>query len=120
VRLLVGRERSFKTENEFHEKYWTSRYRTEGVVAMMNMCNYIGNQDLSRVKVPTLVLYTKSDTVVDVPLIEARFQEIGAAKKELMNLPEATRHEFANDFFAQQAVAPTIKAIRSFVESVGQ
>jgi alpha-beta hydrolase superfamily lysophospholipase len=118
IRSVIGRERGFKTENEFHENNWTSRYRSEGVVAMMNMCNYIARQDLSRVKVPALVLYTKADKVVDVELLERRFQDLGSEKKTLIDLPEATRHEFANDSFAAQAVGPTVEAMGAFVRSL--
>jgi pimeloyl-ACP methyl ester carboxylesterase len=115
ARLFIGSHRSFETLNELHAKYWTPHYRSEAIPAMMDLVKAAEKIDLSKIQIPTLTLYTKKDTVVDVGLIESRHAEIGASKKQIVDLPEADRHEFASDAIAPQAVAPTVQAVLDFL-----
>jgi esterase/lipase len=115
ARLLLGREHSFQTDSALQRQYWTTTYASEGIASLMDLVNSTSNFKLSLVKVPTLVLFTSKDTVVDVSLIRKKFSEIGSVDKVLIDLPEARRHEFAGDALGTQATDATVREIVSFV-----
>jgi len=117
ARLILGTHRSFNTINDLHAKYWTPRYRSEAIPAMMDLVNSALRIDLGAIEVPTLTLYTSKDKVVDVSLIEKRHAEIGAKKKKIINLPEASRHELAGDAVAPEAVDAAVKTVLEFLQS---
>lgn len=115
AKIFIGKDREFPTESEAHAYNWTARYRSEGVVALMDLVHYAAAMDLRQVKLPVLALYTKKDTVVSVPLIEKRFEELGSPMKKLVDLPQATRHEFAGQVLAPEVVAPAADEIVAFI-----
>jgi alpha-beta hydrolase superfamily lysophospholipase len=117
ARLLLGREHHFHAENLLHEQYWTTTYPSEAIASLMDLVNGAARFDLSEIKVPTLVLYTSKDTVVDIELVKKRFFEIGSQDKILIDLPEANRHEFAGIALAPQAIDPTVREIVKFIRA---
>lgn len=116
ARVFVGTYREFEPENAAHKYFWTSRYRAEGIAAMMDVVNAVDRMDLSIIRVPTLTLYSKKDSVVSVPLIEKKHAEIGAGVKEIVDLPEARGHLVAGSAVAPEAIEPAERVIRRFLE----
>jgi hypothetical protein len=57
--------------------------------------------------------------VVDPQAIRDRFDEIGAARKEIVDLPEANRHELTGDALAPDTVAPVRARIEKFLDDIG-
>jgi alpha-beta hydrolase superfamily lysophospholipase len=114
--LLIGKYRSFPPSNAAHGYFWTTRYRSEAVVAMMDLVNYVRGLDFSEIKIPVLTLYTHNDKVVDVPLIVSRHKEFGSSLKEIIDLPQATRHEMASQALAPEVVKPASDVIEDFIK----
>ncbi len=115
ARLLIGDYREFKTDNEEHAYYWTSRYRAEGIAALMDVVNYAATLDLKKIQIPVLMLYTEKDKVVDVDLALKKFAEFGSAKKKAIEVKTATRHELAGRILSPQAVEEVETAIVDFL-----
>jgi alpha-beta hydrolase superfamily lysophospholipase len=86
---------------------------------LMDLVNRAPSLRLADLKIPTLVIYTEADTVVDTNAIRERFGEIGAARKEIVDLPGATRHELTGDALAPQTVAPVLARITQFLAAAG-
>lgn len=118
AKMALGSYRSWIPENELQKKYWSIPYRVEGIVALMNLCNHLARQDLGKIKVPTLVLYTPHDKVVSVDLILKRFSEIGSDRKKLGQVEAVHHHEFAGDAIDPHATRPVIDALKSFIEEI--
>lgn len=83
---------------------------------MMDLVNSSLKIDLSLIKVPVLTLYTKHDQVVNTIMIETRHHEFGSEKKRIIDLPQATRHEFASEAVAPEAVDATVAAALDFLK----
>jgi alpha-beta hydrolase superfamily lysophospholipase len=119
ARIAIGKEYSFKPDSGGHAEFWTTHYPSQGVVALMDLVNHARALKLGNLRIPTLVIYTSMDTVVDTKAIQDRFEEIGAAQKLLIDLPEATRHELTGDALAPETVQPVLARITQFLAAVG-
>jgi len=119
ARMFIGEDYSFAPDSSGHAAFWTSRYPSHGIVALMDLVNYAQTLRLSELTVPTLIIYTDKDTVVDTSAIEARFDEIQSAHKLIVDLPEATRHELTGDALAPQTVRPVLARIVGFLSTIG-
>jgi alpha-beta hydrolase superfamily lysophospholipase len=117
ARIVIGKDYSFRPVSSGHADYWTSRYPSEGIVALMNLVNHARSLQLGSLKVPTLIIYTHNDTVVDTQAIRDRFDEIRSKPKLLVDLPEATRHELTGDALAPATVAPVLDRITAFLST---
>jgi alpha-beta hydrolase superfamily lysophospholipase len=115
--VLIGPDYSFRPETSGHADLWTPRYPSEGIVALMNLVNSAHALRLGALKVPTLVIYTDKDAVVDPKAIQDRFDEIGSEQKLLVDLPEAARHELTGDALAPATVRPVIDRISAFLST---
>ena len=115
ARIVIGKDYSFRPDSRGHAEFWTSRYPSQAIVTLMDLINHARSLDLGRLKVPTLVIYTDKDTVVDTRAIQDRFDQIQAPAKLIVDLPEATRHELTGDALAPQTVRPVVERIMSFL-----
>jgi pimeloyl-ACP methyl ester carboxylesterase len=104
--------------NAAHAELWTPRYRSEGIPAMVDLVNHERSLDLSLVKMPVLTLYTSKDIVVRTDLIVSRHAELGSAQKEIVDVPETTRHEMASDALVPQAVEPVLARMLRFIRGI--
>jgi alpha-beta hydrolase superfamily lysophospholipase len=119
ARLVIGKEYSFKPASSGHAEFWTMHYPSQGIVALMNLVNHARSLELGNLKIPTLVIYTDTDTVIDTQAVQDRFAEIGARQKLIVDLPEATRHELTGDALAPETVQPVLARIMQFLSAAG-
>jgi alpha-beta hydrolase superfamily lysophospholipase len=117
ARIALGSDHSFRPENPRHGEFWTSRYPSRGVVALMDLVNRARALRLAELQVPTLTVYTEHDTVVDVGVIRARHAEIGAPRKRIVDLPAGRRHELTGAALAPETVEPVVHEIVDFLSS---
>jgi alpha-beta hydrolase superfamily lysophospholipase len=119
ARIVIGKEYSFQPDSSGHAEYWTTRYPSEGLVALMDLVNHARSVHLGGLKIPTLIIYTDKDTVVDTAATHDRFDEIASPSKLIVDLPEATRHELTGDALAPQTVRPVLDRIVAFLSDNG-
>ena len=115
ARIVIGNDYSFQPDSPGHAEFWTTRYPSQAIVALMNLMNYARSIHLDTLGIPTLIIYTDKDTVVDVNAIKARFDEIRSPAKLLVDLPGATRHELTGDALAPETVAPVVERVAEFL-----
>jgi alpha-beta hydrolase superfamily lysophospholipase len=115
ARIIIGREFCFRPDSAGHAQFWTTRFPSHGIVALMDLVNYGRSIRLDNLKIPTLIIYTDKDTVVDTGAIQDRFDEIGGTPKLIVDLPEASRHELTGDALAPETVQPVVRRILAFL-----
>src|SRR5262249_9761981 len=93
ARTVVGADFSFGPDTPGHAEFWTSRFPSRAIAALMDLVNGAPALPLHKLKVPTLVIFTDKEAVVDLGVLQHRFDELAAEPKLIVNLPEATRHE---------------------------
>ena len=117
ARLLGGPYHGFKPANAAQAELWTTRYRSAGVAALMDLVLYARSIDPARIAVPLLTLYTHHDDVVRVDLIQSRFTEFGSRVKQLVDVQEATNHVLAGDAMGPAAVNPVVVRMVQFLRT---
>ena len=65
ARAVVGPERCFEPETPEQALHWTVCYPTGALLPMVALVDHVRAMDLARVRVPTLLVYSTSDQVVD-------------------------------------------------------
>ena len=90
LNLLEGEYYSFTPTNELQEKYWTTRYPTKALLSMMGLVELVRKNASSKVIVPTLVLYSEQDKIVDIERIKSQFQQFASPVKKLVTVSTST------------------------------
>lgn len=65
ARAVVGPERCFEPATPDQALHWTVCYPTRALLPMMALVEHVRSMDLERVRVPTLLVYSTEDQVVD-------------------------------------------------------
>lgn len=115
ARLLIGKYFSFVPRNEKQAYYWTYKYPSSAVSELMDLLKYIRHIDLKKIKIPILMMYTKSDLVISTCLIEKKFSLFGSVRKKLFK-SESPNHVMAGDILSPQWTQPTIDEIVDFLK----
>lgn len=119
--LLVGEEYRWQPLNAEQAKYWTWQYPARALLPMMAVVRAVREADLGRVRMPTLILYSPNDRVVDPSLILEAHQRLGAAIKPLLAIERSgdpSNHVLAGRVLAP-ADTPRVRAqILQFLRSV--
>ncbi|MEO1173450.1 MAG: alpha/beta fold hydrolase [Myxococcota bacterium] len=97
--LAVPR-RSWEPENEQHGTFWTTDYRTPVLFEMQRLVKAVRESPTETFTVPTLVLASPKDTVVEFAVTEKLFEQWPSTPKELIRIdvPEGnSTHVIAGD-----------------------
>ena len=122
-RLVMGEFRSFQPKNELHERYWTTRYPSEAIPAMMSLVSYALSIDHSRIDVPLMTVTAPEDTVVDHGAILRVHGAWGSAvtpppKKQLLLVEDSEdpgHHVIAGDILSPSTTDRLVTAAVEFV-----
>ncbi len=123
TRLLHGPTYQMTIANEQQARYWTTSYPSRAAVAMMRLVQSIRRTDLGAVTIPTIVLYSRRDQIVDATAIQKRFMSIGSDRKKLIeitNADDAKQHVLAGDILSPTATAKVSEHILNFVRSLDE
>jgi alpha-beta hydrolase superfamily lysophospholipase len=115
ARTIGGPYYGFTPANAAQAELWTTRYRSEGVAALMDLVLYGQTIDVSRITVPLLTLYTHTDDVVRVDLIRSRHAAFGSRVKRIIDVPGATNHVLSGDAMGPRTVDPVVASILAFL-----
>ena len=115
ARMIQGKDYEWSPRNAEMGKYWTTKHKVDALVEMMALVDYAARIDLAQIKVPTIVIYTKKDTVISPDHIEAAFVRLGSPRKELVDLPGGTMHNIASALLAPENVPEVSRRISEFM-----
>ena len=121
TRLLEGDYRTFPSQNDLHEKFWSSRYHTDAVMAVMGLVGHVNQLDYARITTPSLVIYNENDTIVDPRRIPRAYRDIGAEYKKIVvyNRSEDERqHVLAGDILSPSTTQDIERIVLDFVRPV--
>ncbi|MBY0534716.1 MAG: alpha/beta hydrolase [Chitinophagaceae bacterium] len=125
ARLVKGSDYNITPDQRpIYKKYWYSKYRLEGAVALEELLETTMNEEtFKKIHQPTLVLcYYKDeehqDPVVKVSAMKTMFEQLGtaAANKQMVELPNVGDHVLASPIKSKD-VESVLKYTRSFVKA---
>jgi esterase/lipase len=122
ARVAQGPERCFEVRSEAQARHWTSCYPTSALLPMMALVEDVRTSDLSRVRVPTLVLYASTDQVVDPAETERAFAAFGSPDKALQRIEnpgDPDGHVIAGDVLSPGATPEIEDRIAAFLTASG-
>ncbi|WP_028585297.1 alpha/beta hydrolase [Desulfogranum mediterraneum] len=118
--LIIGPEYSWEPCNPRHRRYWTHRFPTRALLAMMGLVRLTNSSPLASIEKPMLVLYSPADQLVSAKAIERTFARIGSKRKKLISYTDTAapnQHVLAGDILAPGATGPLAEMIVDFVSS---
>lgn len=104
LRLLQGDEYTWTPLNAEQARYWTWRYPSKALLPMMAVVTQVRDAPLEQVQVPTLVIYSPNDQVVNPTRTERAFARFGTAVKEMQTVPDSEDPD--NHVLAGRIIAP--------------
>ena len=90
ARLAIGPERCWEPSSDAEALHWTTCYPTRVLLPMMALVERVRTMDLSEMAVPTLVVYSPEDQVIDLREVERVFDGIGSDTKRLVPFSGST------------------------------
>ncbi len=115
IKIAIGDYFSYKPRNELNKLYWTTRYRSEALLAMMSVVQLGKKIDLSKITTPSLWIYTQNDNVVSIPDLLRAYERIGSTKKKIVNFKDAKSHVLAGDAISPENTELAVETIVSFL-----
>ena len=120
ARLVVGPERCFEAENAAQETHWTTCYPTRALLPMMALVEHLRSMDLGGIDLPTLVVYSPDDSVVDADETLRIMAGLGSDGPELMVVDDSADpadHVIAGDILSPGTTDRVRGRILEFLES---
>ncbi|MSR20892.1 MAG: alpha/beta fold hydrolase [Gemmatimonadetes bacterium] len=121
ARVLVGAERCFEPESEAQALHWTACYPTRALLPMMALVDHTRSLDLGEVRVPTLVVYSPRDAVVDPGETERLLSSLGGEGPTLFRVDDSgdpAHHVIAGDIMSPGSTDAVRERVLAFMESV--
>lgn len=116
---FVGPVRTVHAKNDLDARYWTKRYPSKALLAMMATVKLGRMVPLRDITVPSLWVYTDRDDVVSIPELKKYYERIGSAKKRLVEIPGAAGHVLAGSIMSPASTGDVASLVSSFLsESV--
>lgn len=116
--LITGDERCFAPLNREQERHWTTCYPTRVLGTMMALVERVRTSDLSEIVVPTLVLYSPQDDVVDSRETESAIGRMTGTVprlREVVTTSDPAHHVLAGDVVSGVSNDEALEMIESFV-----
>ncbi|MCI5073836.1 alpha/beta fold hydrolase [Oricola sp.] len=120
VRLVVGKERGFKPQNEAHGQNWTTRYPSRAVLPMAALVKYTAALPVEDIAIPALFVFHPDDTVVDQSVTAAIAKRWGGpvTVSPVETTDNPSNHVIAGDILSPSNNETVAAAIRQFVEGL--
>ncbi|MEM8981654.1 MAG: alpha/beta fold hydrolase [Pseudomonadota bacterium] len=119
AKVLLGETRSFETVNDGHGRYWTVTYGLRVAAQMMALVDAVNAAPLETVAVPTLLVRSDSDTVIDMASADstlARFESPIKRTHIVTDASDPWGHVIAGDILSPGSTAGIAKAVIDFLE----
>lgn len=121
IQFIVGNQFSWTPEDPLRQKYWTTSYPSVAIPRMMKLVKYVRESNLEKISSPLLLIYSKSDNVVNPVLTEKAFHRIGSKVKKTIlveNRSEKEKHILAGRIANDKKTVQMAKNIADFIKSL--
>ena len=118
ARAVTGPERCFEPAAPEQALHWTVCYPTRALLPMMALVEHVRSMDLARVRVPTLLVYSRADQVVDPDETARVLGGLGArpAVHVLESSGDPAEHVIAGAIMSPGTTDMVRQRIRGFLE----
>jgi pimeloyl-ACP methyl ester carboxylesterase len=117
--LIVGKEREFIPENEMHGKYWTPKYPTKALLPMAALTELAAATPVQNIKIPALMIYSKTDKVIRPDLVKSIGARWGATLYALPKNDDPYSHVIAGDALSPSTTQQVTNKIIEWVKTAG-
>lgn len=122
VPVVAGAERNFEPLNAEQGRYWTTRYPTEALFAMVALARTARGLDYGAIRVPALFVYSAEDRVVDPAAIAAVIADWGGPVAQDVRRMQAGddpySHVIAGEIMSPGQTEPVIAAILAWARGL--
>lgn len=111
--------RSFQPINDAHGRYWTEDYRVEALFEMQALIDAADRVDFSSIRIPTLLIASAADDVVDFQVTEEIAARWPTAKLQVVQPPAGapSSHVLAGDILNPTLTSQLQQQIGDFLEA---
>jgi len=121
IPLIENPTYRFEPANPLQAKYWTYEYPVNALFSMVALVSVTSKLNLEQIKLPTLVLYSEDDAVIDVGEIKTTFPKLGSATKKLIEVKGTQgkqHHVVAGDILSPGTTEFVKHEILTFIKSI--
>lgn len=118
VRWFHGPYAGFSPKNDEHKRFWTERYRTEGVVQMIALVDFCCARDYAQFSTPCICFYSNQDRVISLKRLREKWTELDPSHERLHELHGSKGHALAGDILARETTASLTRKITEFLDEV--
>ena len=118
AQVLIGKTRSWTSDNPLHEKYWANHYATSSLLPVMGLVKLVDDSELSQIKTPALMIYSSRDQTISPAAVESTFPRFGSREKELVEFSEtedSSYHILAGDLMSPSSTEAVAEIINDFL-----
>lgn len=89
---------------------------------MMGIIRFVRNSCLEAIQIPTLVLYSPTDQVLDVKKMRKHVARIGSDKKVVIELEPGSdkKHVLAGDILSPQTTEQVVSQVSDFLQTCNE
>lgn len=121
VETLAGKTYSWEPPTELQAKYWTHSYPYTALAQMIRLVKEVASIDKTTIEIPTLMIYSKKDLVVNPTTIEDVFATWGSGHKQLLNFKHSespNQHVLAGSIVSPSSTEALCDIIKHFLVSL--
>lgn len=115
--LILGDYYQWQPRSELQAQFWNTKYRVEGLTALMDMVNAVRRMPVRNLKVPCLVLLTENDLVIDTQKALQFFSKAPGGICQLKWI-KAEDHVLAGDILSPSSTAVVVEEILRFLKEL--
>lgn len=119
ARMVVGPIYTWKAHYPKQEDFWTTSYSVNGVRVMTDVVNEVTKIDFSQIQVPSLVIWTPKDTVVDLKKALAYLKQMPSSQNEFIE-STSPDHVLAGDITSPSTTKMATEDIEKFLKKTLQ
>ncbi|AGH94540.1 alpha/beta hydrolase [Pseudobdellovibrio exovorus] len=114
ARAVVGPYHQWKPRNPEQEKFWTTKYSVNGVRAMTDVVREVERLDFSKIQIPTLMLWTEKDRVVNIERAKELLSQMSSSTKEFVEI-KSNNHVLAGNITSPETTNDVVDVVSKFV-----
>jgi esterase/lipase len=121
MKIVIGDSRSYEPQNELHRISNTNEYGTDVLLQMMALVDVVRTSDFSSITIPTFMVYSPSDKVVDQNISVGLYEEISSARKDsvvVLNALDTHNHVIVGDALGPENTMRVARRAISFLKLV--
>ncbi len=119
LKVMEGDTYGWEAQNELHDEYGTQEFGSDVLLQMMGLVDVVQHQDFSRITIPTLMVYSPTDDVIDQTVSIRLWDDMGAAMKDTMIVIRAldtNNHVIVGDALGPENTLRVVDKVVSFIK----